>query len=84
METNAIYELAARPEDLSMLREEVIAVLARHDGQYSMECVGDLKKLDSFVKESQRYGNSTASTSSMIDSWELNAAVPLGNSADQI
>ena len=56
--TQALYELAARPEYLAPLREEVENVVERY-GWTKMALV-HMNKLDSFFKESQRM-NSGAS-----------------------
>jgi cytochrome P450 len=52
--TNVIFDLCARPEYLPELREEVKAVLAKHGGEWTIDSMNELKKMDSFIKESQR------------------------------
>lgn len=52
--TNVIFDLAARPEYISELREEVQSVLEKYKGEWTIESMADLKKMDSFIKESQR------------------------------
>ncbi|RHZ55544.1 cytochrome P450 [Aspergillus thermomutatus] len=55
--TQAIFDLAARPEYLAPLREELDQVLATdgaHDGRLHKESMVKLRKMDSFVRESQR------------------------------
>lgn len=54
--TSAIFDLAAYPEYKQILRDEVREVLKEFDGQWSLEMLSQLKKMDSFVKESQRRG----------------------------
>jgi len=51
---NVIFDLAARPEYIQLLREEVTGVLAESGGKWSQDTVNNFKKMDSFVKESQR------------------------------
>ena len=50
--THALYHLAASPELLQPLREEVEAVIA-NDG-WTKAAMGKMRKLDSFMRESQR------------------------------
>jgi cytochrome P450 len=52
--TFALYDLASYPEYVSMLREEAVEVRNRFGGEFTLESMGELKKLDSFIKESQR------------------------------
>lgn len=48
-----LYDLCARPEYLAPLRDEVLSVLKEDDGWQKMT-VHKLRKMDSFLKESQR------------------------------
>ncbi|KAH6669138.1 ent-kaurene oxidase [Plectosphaerella plurivora] len=58
--TDCIYDLAAHPEVQDMLREEARQVLEVEDGWTRKESMAKLKKLDSFMKETQRLaGNIT-------------------------
>ncbi|OCH88082.1 cytochrome P450 [Obba rivulosa] len=50
--THALYYLAANPEYIQPLREEVEEVVAEHG--WSKASVGRMRKIDSFLKESQR------------------------------
>jgi cytochrome P450 len=55
--TQTLFDLAARPEYLAPLREELAQVLATdgaHDGRLHKESMAKLRKMDSFVRESQR------------------------------
>lgn len=52
--TDCIYDLAAHPEVQDMLREEAHQVLEVEDGWARKESMAKLKKLDSFMKETQR------------------------------
>jgi hypothetical protein len=56
MITTVIFDLAARPEHIQMLREEVNEVLNEFDGEWNPESMSMLKKMDGGVKESKRYG----------------------------
>ncbi|KAI6024243.1 cytochrome P450 [Pisolithus marmoratus] len=51
---HAIYNLAAHPENLTPLREEVDTVI-RQDG-WTKAAIDKMYKIDSFLKESQRLG----------------------------
>lgn len=55
MITNTIYDLLARPEYIEILREEAKAALSEHGGAYVADSLNKMKKMDSFVKESQRF-----------------------------
>lgn len=53
--TNALYDLAAHPEYAQILREEIALVTAEEpSGKLRKKTMPKLKKLDSFIKESQR------------------------------
>jgi cytochrome P450 len=52
--THALYFLAAMPHYIQPLREEVEAVIGK-DG-WSRASLGNMHKVDSFLKETQRYG----------------------------
>ncbi|MCJ1243273.1 hypothetical protein MMC30_000470 [Trapelia coarctata] len=52
--THAVYDLAARPEYLEPLREEITQVLAA-EGGFTKRAMMRMRKLDSFLKESQRH-----------------------------
>ncbi|GIK07513.1 hypothetical protein Aspvir_003179 [Aspergillus viridinutans] len=55
--TQTLFDLAARPEYLAPLREELAQVLATdgaHDGRLHKASMVKLRKMDSFVRESQR------------------------------
>ena len=51
--TNVVYDLAAYPEYIEPLREEIKAVLAE-DGSLMKTSLLKLKLMDSVIKESQR------------------------------
>lgn len=52
---HVLFDLAARPEYIDPLREELREVLAETDGVLTKQTLTHLKKLDSFMKESQRH-----------------------------
>lgn len=52
--THIIYDLCAYPEYIQPLREEAQATLDKH-GSWTRAALNDLVKLDSFMKESQRF-----------------------------
>ncbi|OBZ79757.1 Ent-kaurene oxidase [Grifola frondosa] len=51
--THALYHLAASPEYIQPIREEVEAVL-KEEGDWTKAAMGKMYKLDSFMRESQR------------------------------
>ncbi|KAI1423461.1 cytochrome P450 [Xylaria sp. FL1777] len=53
---NALLDLAAYPEHQATLRGEINDVLAMKEG-WSLAAIREMKKLDSFLKESQRLNN---------------------------
>ncbi|OLN97589.1 Ent-kaurene oxidase 4 [Colletotrichum chlorophyti] len=59
--TDCLYDLAAHPEAQEMLRQEAYQVLEVEHGWARKESMARLKKLDSFMKETQRLsGNITS------------------------
>jgi hypothetical protein len=59
--TQALYHLAAAPEYVAPLREELEAALL--DDGWSKAAMGKCVKLDSFLRESQRFNGVSASQS---------------------
>ena len=53
--TNAIFNLATYPEYVSILQEEMVSVLEESRREWTLESMGKLQKLDSFIKETLRY-----------------------------
>ena len=53
--TNAIFNLAAYPEYVSILKKELDSVLEESGGEWTLESMGKLRMLDSFIKETLRY-----------------------------
>jgi cytochrome P450 len=51
--THAIFDLCAMPQYLAPLREEIQTTVAE-EGGWTLAAVQKMKKLDSFLKESQR------------------------------
>ncbi|TBU43931.1 cytochrome P450 [Dichomitus squalens] len=58
--THALYHLAAAPEYAEPLREEVMSVTEAHG--WTKAAMGRMWKLDSFLKESQRYNGIALTT----------------------
>lgn len=52
--TQVIYDLCAHPEFVEGLRDELVSVLADDEGVLVKSSMPKLKKMDSFMKESQR------------------------------
>ncbi|CAD6446132.1 7615435c-f8b0-4d97-b05e-86868eac4630 [Sclerotinia trifoliorum] len=52
--TNTLYDLAARPEYVKPLREELDSVLSKCDGILDKNALVKMRKMDSFLRESQR------------------------------
>jgi hypothetical protein len=59
--TNTIFNLAAYPEYVPILKEEIDTVLAESGGEFTLESMSKLKKLDSFMKEALRFNTPTTS-----------------------
>ncbi|KUI73673.1 Ent-kaurene oxidase [Cytospora mali] len=53
--THMLYDLAAYPECIKDLRDEITSVLAEHGGVLSSGALFQMKLLDSFMLESQRH-----------------------------
>ncbi|TQN64190.1 Cytochrome P450 monooxygenase ATR2, partial [Colletotrichum shisoi] len=52
--TNALYWLAAKPELIPMLRDDVQQALLESGGEFTSGALQNMKKLDSFLKEVMR------------------------------
>ncbi|KFY58689.1 hypothetical protein V496_06002 [Pseudogymnoascus sp. VKM F-4515 (FW-2607)] len=59
---HAIYDLAARPEYVEPLREEIQNALKMSGGTFTKQCLTQLRRLDSFMKESQRHNPPSIAT----------------------
>lgn len=53
--TNIFYSLASTPEYVNPLREEIRSVLAEHDGEITTKALQQMEKLDSYMKEVNRF-----------------------------
>ena len=53
--TQILYDLCARPEYISLLRQEIEEVAQAHGGIMNKQALRKLMKMDSFMKESQRF-----------------------------
>ena len=51
---NRLYDIAAHPELIPELREEIQAVLAEHGNQFTSPALQKMMKLDSCLKETLR------------------------------
>ncbi|KAG9506580.1 hypothetical protein J7337_000113 [Fusarium musae] len=60
--TQAIYDLVAHPEYIPILREEVESVPRDENGNFTKESTVAMDKLDSFLKESQRFNSPDLTT----------------------
>ncbi|KAI0814385.1 cytochrome P450 [Xylaria sp. FL0064] len=59
--TDCIYDLAVHQEMQDILREEVIEVFEGEDAWERKDSIAKLKKMDSFIKESQRLSSNITS-----------------------
>ncbi|ROW16671.1 hypothetical protein VPNG_01760 [Cytospora leucostoma] len=57
--THAIFDLCAMPEYVEPLRSEAQKALAQDNGEWKLSTTKRLRRLDSFLKESQRLNQST-------------------------
>ena len=55
--TQILYDLYARPKYIAPLRQEVEEVLAAHGGAVTKQTLRKLVKMDTFMKESQRFNS---------------------------
>ncbi|ETS73381.1 hypothetical protein PFICI_14986 [Pestalotiopsis fici W106-1] len=53
--TNVFYSIAALPDFVPELREEINQALAENDGVFTSNALQSMKKLDSFLKETLRF-----------------------------
>ncbi|CVL03089.1 related to cytochrome P450 monooxygenase [Fusarium proliferatum] len=60
--TQAIYDLVAHPEYVPILREEVESVPRDQNGNFTRDSTVAMDKLDSFLKESQRFNSPDLTT----------------------
>ncbi|KAF5649976.1 ent-kaurene oxidase [Fusarium sp. NRRL 52700] len=60
--TQAIYDLVAHPEYIPILREEVESVPRDQNGNFTKDSTVAMDKLDSFLKESQRFNSPDLTT----------------------
>ncbi|KAI1429824.1 cytochrome P450 [Xylaria sp. FL1777] len=59
---HALYDLAARPEYVEPLRKEILEVTRNNDGVLRKQHLTQMRKLDSFMKESQRHNPPSIAT----------------------
>lgn len=60
--THVLFDLAANPKYIEPLRQELKDALAQTDGIFTKQSLTRLKKLDSFMKESQRLNPPSVAT----------------------
>lgn len=60
--TNAIFNLATYPEYVPILKEEMDTVFEESEREWTLESMGKLTKLDSFIKETLRYNGHLTAT----------------------
>lgn len=68
---HALYDLAARPEYIEPLRREISEVLQNSNGKLQKQHLTQMRKLDSFMKESQRHNPPSVAT------FQRKAMIPL-------
>lgn len=66
--TQTLYDLAAMPEYIQPLRDEINEALASSGGKFNKSILSKLHLLDSCIKESQRYNPPDFSESSPLSS----------------
>ncbi|KAI1310574.1 cytochrome P450 [Xylaria venustula] len=59
---HALYDLAARPEYIEPLRREILEVTKDSNGTLRKQHLTQMRKLDSFMKESQRHNPPSVAT----------------------
>ncbi|KAI0390732.1 cytochrome P450 [Xylariaceae sp. FL0594] len=59
---HALYDLAAKPEYIGPLREEILEVTRDGNGTLQKQHLTRMRKLDSFMKESQRHNPPSVAT----------------------
>ncbi len=52
---NALYDMCSRPEYIDSLRKEAVAAARADNQRWQLSAIRQLKRLDSFMKESLRY-----------------------------
>ncbi|GAP88426.2 putative cytochrome P450 [Rosellinia necatrix] len=68
---HVLYDLAARPEYIELLREEILEVTKGDGGKLRKQHLTQMRKLDSFMKESQRHNPPSVAT------YQRKAMVPI-------
>lgn len=70
--TNSLFNLATYPEYVSILQEEIESVKRESGGQFTLESMGRLKMLDSFIKETLRFnGHLTGNIPTILNGMHL-------------
>ncbi|KAI0414253.1 putative cytochrome P450 [Xylaria grammica] len=56
--TEAILDLvSSKPEYIEEIRQEIVSVLAAHDGSWNKRAISQMEKLDSAIRESARFSS---------------------------
>jgi cytochrome P450 len=61
--TQCLYDLVAYPQYIPVLRQEVVEVLKKSGGSWTRQSLGELKKMDSFIREVHRLSSPNLSKS---------------------
>ena len=77
--TNILYDMTTYPEYIGPMREEVETVIS--DEGWTTASMGKLRKVDSFIKESQRFG--LGSCKFLCIRFRIRACIYLVYSADK-
>ncbi|KAI3390348.1 hypothetical protein diail_10007 [Diaporthe ilicicola] len=59
---HALFDLCANPEYIEPIRDEVRSALAKSGDKWTLSAIAGMKKLDSFMKESQRLNQAVLMT----------------------
>lgn len=69
--TQALYDLCVHPEYVEPLRQELLDAMEKTDGKITKQTLNKLRKLDSFMRESQRLNPPSLRTSCSLPSPSL-------------
>ncbi|KAH8655513.1 cytochrome P450 [Xylariales sp. PMI_506] len=82
--TNVFYSIAAVPDFIPELREEIEQALKENDGIFTSNALQSMKKLDSFLKETLRFYPATMANLSAIASFQRKVLQPFSLSDGQV
>jgi cytochrome P450 len=69
--TQALFEICLHPEFVYDLRQEVEEVLRLNKGEWTLDVIRQLKRMDSFLKESQRCNSHSYRKSSLVNQYMI-------------